>query len=117
MAPTRPRPGTGLRVVSGGTADLTGATLQDGVKCVENAGTLTLSNTTFADCGLIAGPDSVSYAENGTDSVATYAATHPATGARLSAATWSVAGPDRSAFQNPGEYGRRHPLLPQRPQL
>ena len=88
----------GLRVLSGGSADLTGASLRDGVRCAQNAGTLTLSNTRFSDCGLLAGADSVSYAENGTGSVAVYAATDPSTGTGLSTATWSTAGTDASAF-------------------
>ena len=86
----------GVRVLSGGSADLTNATLRDGVRCVRNAGTLTLSNTRFSDCGLIAGADSVSYAENRTDTVATYTATNPAS--TSSRWTWSRAGPDSSAF-------------------
>ena len=37
----------GIRVLKGGTANLTNATLQDGVKCVQSAGTLTLSTLTL----------------------------------------------------------------------
>ena len=93
----------GVRVLSGGSANLTGATLRDGVVCAQNAGTLTLSNTTFTDCGLIAGSDSVSYAENGADSVATYAVTDPSTGTGSSTGTWSVSGTDASGFTFSGD--------------
>ena len=43
----------GIRVAIGGTADLSGATVQDGSRCVQNeGGTLTVdANTTLSNCG------------------------------------------------------------------
>ena len=85
----------GIRVLKGGTADLTNATLQDGVKCVQSAGTLTLSNTRFSDCGLMTGANSVSYAENDTAAVNTYQASS-LEGVSYS---WTLSGTDALAFQ------------------
>ena len=95
----------GIRVLNGGRADLARARLRDGVRCVENAGALKLANTRFSDCGLIAGVDSVSYAETRTDSVATFTAADPATARRLVAGPWSVAGPDAGVFSLAGGAG------------
>ena len=85
----------GLRVLKGGSANLTNAALRDGVKCMQGTGTLTLSNTRFSDCGLLSGADSVSYVENGTASLGTYRA------ALLEGVSfsWTLSGVDGSAFQ------------------
>ncbi len=44
---------SGIRVDSGGSADLSGATIRDGAGCVQahESGTVTLTNTTLSPCG------------------------------------------------------------------
>ncbi len=44
---------SGIRVDSGGSADLSGATVRDGARCVQahTSGTVTLTNTTLSPCG------------------------------------------------------------------
>ena len=64
----------GIRVESGGTADLSNVTFRHGTHCLESAGTLTMSNATFSDCGMISGESAVEFAEIGTDPVETYTA-------------------------------------------
>ena len=42
----------GIRVTSGGTANLSDATIRDGSRCVQNeGGTLTMTNVTLSNCG------------------------------------------------------------------
>ncbi|MCY4603962.1 MAG: hypothetical protein OXE49_06990, partial [Gemmatimonadetes bacterium] len=42
----------GIRVASGGTANLSDATIRDGSRCVQNeGGTLTMTNATLSNCG------------------------------------------------------------------
>ncbi len=42
----------GIRVASGGIANLSGATIRDGSRCVQNeGGTLTMTNVTLSNCG------------------------------------------------------------------
>ena len=42
----------GIRVASGGSANLSGATVQDGSRCVQDeGGTLTMTNATLSNCG------------------------------------------------------------------
>ncbi len=64
----------GIRVESGGTADLSNVTFRHGTNCLESDGTLTMSNATFSDCGMISGESAVEFAEIGTDPVETYTA-------------------------------------------
>ena len=45
----------GIRVQSGGTADLSNVIFRHGTNCLESAGTLTMSNTALSDCGMISG--------------------------------------------------------------
>ena len=44
---------SGIRVDSGGSADLSGATVRDGARCVQahTSGTVTMTNTTLSPCG------------------------------------------------------------------
>ena len=44
---------SGIRVDSGGSADLSGATIRDGARCVQahTSGTVTMTNTTLSPCG------------------------------------------------------------------
>ena len=64
----------GIRVESGGTADLSNVTFRHGTNCLESDGTLTMSNATFSDCGMISGESAVEFAENDIDPVETYTA-------------------------------------------
>ena len=90
----------GIRVRSGGTAHLQGATIRDGLRCTHNeGGTLNVdSNTTaFSNCGLtIRGESSISLDEDVSDppasrtTVATYTV-EETEGAALSSVTWSLA--------------------------
>ena len=106
----------GLRVLSGGRADLTNARLEDGVRCLRNAGTLTLSATTFSSCGMMTGSGSVSHAENGPLWLGTYRAAS-LQGVSFS---WTLSDVDKSAFQvlPPAQVQTQTPgLAPSGPQV
>ncbi len=119
---------SGIRVDSGGSADLSGATIRDGARQSftlranadeddetvslglgtlpegVSAGTPASATVTLRDIDVneppqIKGPTTVSFAENGTDSVATYRATDP----EGAAITWAWAGPDGGAFTMRGD--------------
>ena len=67
----------GIRVQSGGTATLNNVTFRHGTRCLESAGTLTISNTAFSDCGMISGESESSaleFPEDFMDVVDTYTA-------------------------------------------
>ena len=69
----------GIRVESGGTADLSNVTFRHGSPCLEvdTGGTLTISNTAFSDCGMISGESessALAFLEDFMDVVDTYTA-------------------------------------------
>ena len=85
----------GIYLRGQGQANLTNATLRDGVACVpvSGNGAFTLMGATLADCGLITGYDSVPFPENGTN-VATYLTT----GRMGSSVSWDLEGDDAYDF-------------------
>ena len=85
----------GIYLRGQGQANLTNATLRDGVACVpvSGNGAFSLMGATLDDCGLITGSDSVPFPENGTN-VATYLTT----GRMGSSVSWDLEGDDAYDF-------------------